>query len=69
MIGFNPLPSNRIAIRNDQGQKVGYLASVNGRQVLQSLDGRNQAYILKFKQIGVLGRTGACSGSFAPSNG
>jgi hypothetical protein len=62
MIGFRPQQQRRVAIRNDQGAKVGYLTSANGRQIYQSLDGKNVAYIKAWK-YGPPSRQGAQGGN------
>ena len=65
MIGFVPSNRSRVPIRNEQGQKVAYLASQNGRQVVQSVDGKTVARILRFKNNQPW-RAGATSGTFVP---
>lgn len=67
MIGFRPVPSARIQIRNDQGQKVGYLHSENGRQVFRASNGAKVATITKWNSTPP-GRTGSCGGSFVPED-
>lgn len=62
MIGFKPCSINRVAINNCQGQRVAYLSSENGRQVIRDTEGRKLATIKKWNQYAI-GRVGACSGS------
>jgi hypothetical protein len=56
----------RVPIRNDQGQKTGYLASVDGQQLFQSPDGRTIVRIIRFKQPPI--RMGAQGGCFVPTD-
>jgi hypothetical protein len=65
VIGFKPLPAQRKAVRNEQGEKIGYLASLNGAQAFTDVSGKVIATNIRFKQSPP-GRTGAQGGSFAP---
>lgn len=67
MIGFRPALSVRLPIRNCQGQKVAYLHSENGRQVLRTVNGAKVATITKWNQA-MPSRTGAQGGSFVPED-
>jgi hypothetical protein len=62
MIGFKPNQINRTAINNCQGNRVGYLCSENGKQVLRNPEGQKIAVITKWKN-GISSRTSACGGT------
>lgn len=65
MIGFRPNELQRRPVHNDAREKIGYIASVNGRQCFQDVNGNKIADILRFKWMPG-SRTSACGGSFAP---
>lgn len=62
-IGFiKPDSMPRIPVRNDQGLKVAYIASSEGRQIIQSVNGQTIAVVKRWK--GNIGqRVGASSGT------
>jgi hypothetical protein len=69
-IGFvQPSRAPRVPVRNDQGEKVGYIVSVAGRQELHDPSGKAIAKNVRFKKSFVTSRVGACGGSFTPDRG
>lgn len=67
-LGFRPQSGRRVAVRNEQGAKVGYLSSVNGRQVYQSTQGEVIAYITNWKYSIAPSRQGAQGGTIMPED-